>query len=136
MEIVYSMPNPLLWWASMAAILFLAYRFAVSRRWQDAFVLTAIAATYAPWLFYPERTIFQFYTIVILPFSLLALTLTLQAFAAPPHADATRRLAGRRVVVVFLTVSLLVSAFWYPLVTAMGVPYGFWQLHNWMPGWI
>ncbi|WP_353477556.1 phospholipid carrier-dependent glycosyltransferase [Microbacterium sp. zg-YB36] len=136
MEIIYSMPNPLLWWASMAAIGYLVYRFIRSRSWQDAFVLTAIAATYAPWLFYPERTIFQFYTIVILPFSLLALTFALQALAAPHHADAARRLAGQRVVVVFLTVSVLVSAFWYPLVTAMNVPYDFWQLHNWMPGWI
>ncbi|MFF2632500.1 dolichyl-phosphate-mannose--protein mannosyltransferase [Microbacterium sp. NPDC058021] len=136
MAVVYSMPNPLVWWAGVAAVLFLVYRFIVARSWQAAFILTAIAATYAPWLFYPERTIFQFYTIVILPFLLLALALALQAIAAPHEPDPTRRLAARRVVAVFLVAAVLMSAFWYPSVTAMSVPYDFWRLHNWMPGWI
>ncbi|MCR2791556.1 phospholipid carrier-dependent glycosyltransferase [Microbacterium sp. zg.Y625] len=136
MDIIYSMPNPLVWWAAAAATVYLVYRFVVRRAWRDAFVLTAIAATWVPWLFYPERTVFQFYTVVILPFSLLALTLALQAIAAPPGGDPVRRRAGQRVVIVFLAVALLVSAFWYPLVSAVTVPYDFWRAHNWLPGWI
>ncbi|WP_308495322.1 dolichyl-phosphate-mannose--protein mannosyltransferase [Microbacterium jiangjiandongii] len=136
MDIIYSMPNPLVWWAAAAATVYLVYRFVVRRGWRDAFVLTAIAATWVPWLFYPERTVFQFYTVVILPFSLLALTLALQAIAAPPGGDPVRRRAGQRVVIVFLAVALLVSAFWYPLVSAVTVPYDFWRAHNWLPGWI
>ncbi|MDL5486141.1 dolichyl-phosphate-mannose--protein mannosyltransferase [Microbacterium wangruii] len=136
MEVVYSMPNPLVWWASMAAVLFLVWRFAVRRTWRDAFVLTGIAATYVPWLLYPQRTVFQFYTVVILPFALIALALALQALAHPPGADARRRRIGRRAVAVFLVVALLVAAFWYPLVAAISVPWDFWRLHNWMPTWI
>jgi dolichyl-phosphate-mannose--protein O-mannosyl transferase len=41
-------------------------------------VLVGIAATWLPWLMYPERTVFQFYTIVIWPFLLLALTFALR----------------------------------------------------------
>ena len=38
--------------------------------------------------------------------------------------------------VLILAVVLLVSAFFYPVWTGMSVPYDFWLLHNWLPGWI
>ncbi|MFT3796890.1 dolichyl-phosphate-mannose--protein mannosyltransferase [Microbacterium sp.] len=147
LQILYSMPNPLLWYASIAAALFLAYRFVVARDWRHAVVLTGIAATWAPWLVYPERTVFQFYTIVIWPFLLIALTFALRevasGFPSRARADADsaavsadRRIAGQRVVLVFLGVVIVLSVFWYPLWSAMQVPYEFYRLHNWMQGWV
>lgn len=136
LDILYSMPNPLLWYASVAAAIYLAYRFVVARDWRYAVVLVGIAATWLPWLMYPERTIFQFYTIAIWPFLLLALTFALRELTGPVHASADRRTAGQRVVLVFLGVALLLSIFWYPLWSAMQIPYDFYRLHNWMQGWV
>jgi dolichyl-phosphate-mannose--protein O-mannosyl transferase len=133
---VYSMPNPLIWYAGVVAVLYLVYRFILEPDWRFAVVLTGIGVTYVPWLFFPERTTFQFYSIAILPFMLLALTFALQTIAGPPHATAQRRLTGQRVVLVFLVVAIALSAFWYPLLTATSVPYDFYRLHNWMRGWI
>ncbi|GAA5029308.1 dolichyl-phosphate-mannose--protein mannosyltransferase [Microbacterium fluvii] len=133
---IYSMPNPLIWWAGVAAVLWLTYRFVVARDWRHAVVLTGIAATYVPWLLYPERTIFQFYTIAIVPFMVLALTFALRDVAGRPDDSASRRISGQRVVMVFLVVAVAISAFWYPILTATSVPYEFWQLHNWMQSWI
>lgn len=135
-EVVSSIPNPLIWYAGVAAVLFLAYRFVVARDWRHALVLTGVAATYLPWLFFPERTVFQFYTVLTLPFMLLALTFALRDIAGPAGADAYRRHTGQRLVLVFLGVALALSAFWYPVISAMDVPYDFWRLHNWMQGWI
>jgi dolichyl-phosphate-mannose-protein mannosyltransferase len=135
-EAISSIPNPLTWWAGVVAVLFLAYAFVVRRDWRHAFVLTGVAATYVPWLLYPDRTIFQFYTVVMAPFLALALTFALRALAGRADADARRRLAGQRTVLVFLTVVLLISALWYPVWTAIDVPYDFWRLHNWMQTWI
>jgi dolichyl-phosphate-mannose--protein O-mannosyl transferase len=135
-EILYSMPNPLLWYASIAAAIYLVYRFALDRDWRHAVVLVGIGATWLPWLVYPERTVFQFYTIVIWPFLLLALTFALREVAGRAGADPSRRLAGQRVVLVFLGVVLVLSVFWYPLWSAMQVPYEFYRLHNWMTGWV
>jgi dolichyl-phosphate-mannose--protein O-mannosyl transferase len=42
---------------------------------------------------------------------------------------------GIRVVVIFLVVATLVSAFFYPLWTGMQTPFAFWQLHIWLPTW-
>lgn len=135
-QVIASIPNPLVWYAGVAAVIFLAYRFAVSRDWRYAFVLTGVGLTYVPWLFYPERTIFQFYTVLILPFMLLALTFALRDIAGPVHADAYRRHTGQRLVIVFLGVALALAVFWYPVISAMTVPYDFWRLHNWLPTWV
>ena len=135
-EVVSSIPNPLIWYAAVAAVLYLAYRFAVARDWRHALVLTGVAATYLPWLFFPERTVFQFYTVLTLPFMLLALTFALRDIAGPDDADTYRRHTGQRLVLVFLGVALALSAFWYPIISAMNVPYDFWHIHMWLPGWI
>ena len=42
---------------------------------------------------------------------------------------------GRVVVVVFLALAVLVSAFYFPLWTGAQVPFGFWQAHIWLPSW-
>lgn len=133
---IYSMPNPLIWYAAVAAVVYLVWRFVVTRDWRFAVVLTGVAVTYVPWLFYPERTIFQFYTIAILPFMLLALTFALRDITGPQHSDPYRRRTGQRLVWVFLGVALLLSVFWYPILTATPVPYDFWRLHNWLPTWV
>jgi dolichyl-phosphate-mannose--protein O-mannosyl transferase len=135
-EVIASMPNPLVWWAGVAAVLYLAWRFAIVRDWRHALVLTGIAVTYLPWLFFPERTIFQFYTVLVLPFMLLALTFALRDIAGPAGADTYRRLTGQRLVLVFLTVALALSVFWYPVISAVRVPYDFWHLHMWMTTWV
>jgi hypothetical protein len=132
-DILYSMPNPLLWYASIAATVFLVYRFVLDRDWRQALVLVGIAATWLPWIAYPERTIFQFYTIAIWPF-LLALTFALQRVAGAASADRDRRTAGQRRARLLLGVAVALSIFWYPW-SGMQVPYEFYRLHNWMQGW-
>jgi dolichyl-phosphate-mannose-protein mannosyltransferase len=135
-ENIYSMPNPLIWYASVAAVIYLAYRFVRTRDWRFAFVLTGIAATYVPWLLYPERTMFQFYTITVLPFMLLALSFALRDIAGADSIDSYRRVGGQRMVLVFLLVAIALSAFWYPILIGALVPYDFWHVHSWMTGWI
>lgn len=136
LEILYSMPNPLLWFASMAAALYLFYRFVLDRNWRHALVLVGLAATWLPWFLYADRTVFQFYTIVMWPFLLLALTFALRDLAGRHYRAAEHRLAGQRVVIVFLAVVVALSVFWYPLWSAIQVPYDFYRLHNWMTGWV
>lgn len=135
-ESISSVPNPIIWFGGVAAVLWLVYRFAVTRDWRFGFILTGVAVTYVPWLLYPERTIFQFYTIAILPFLLLALAFALREIAGVPGSPPERTQTGRWVVVVFLGVAVLVSAFFYPVWVGWEVPYDFWRLHNWMPSWV
>lgn len=139
---VSSIPNPLIWYAGVAAAVYLVVL--LVRAWLRgtsvdpglSFPLLGLAITYVPWLLYPERTIFQFYTVVMMPFLVLALVMTLRIIAGRRDDPLPRRQSGERTVMVFLVFVVLVSAFFYPSWTGMSVPYEFWLIHNWLPGWI
>lgn len=150
-EAITGIPNPLIWWAAVAAvvtlIVLLAMR-AVQRMrgaritslpaapWPLAVVLTGVAAGWLPWLLYPERTTFFFYTIVITPFLVLALTIVLSAVLGAPSDPAPRRAFGATVVLVFMIIVVAISAFFLPLWTGMPTDTDFIRLHYWLPTWI
>ncbi|WP_449408671.1 dolichyl-phosphate-mannose--protein mannosyltransferase [Microbacterium maritypicum] len=141
--VISTIPNPLIWWASIAAAIFLVYQ--LVRAWIRrrpipgpalTFPLIGLAATYLPWLMFPERTIFQFYTVAMAPFLVLGLAVVLRRIAGRREDPLHRRRAGERTVLVFLGIVVLVSAFYYPVWTGMSVPYEFWLVHSWLPGWV
>ncbi|WP_223628324.1 dolichyl-phosphate-mannose--protein mannosyltransferase [Microbacterium sp. EST19A] len=140
--VISSIPNPLIWYGGVAASVYLIYRLVrgwITRRPVGAEVglpLVGLAATYLPWLMFPERTIFQFYTVVMMPFLVIGLALTLRIIAGRREDPLYRRQSGERTVMICLVVVVLVSAFFYPVWTGMSVPYDFWLLHNWLPGWV
>jgi dolichyl-phosphate-mannose--protein O-mannosyl transferase len=148
-ETILGLANPLIWWAGTAAIFFLAFRVVRALvRWvrttqrpdatigRDAFILVGFGAGYLPWLLYPGRTMFQFYTIAFEPFMVLALVVaigTLLGTAADPES---RRVAGLRVVGVFLVVCVLLSVFFWPIWTGLEIPRWFMNMHFWFRSWV
>ncbi|WOF24308.1 phospholipid carrier-dependent glycosyltransferase [Microbacterium betulae] len=151
--VISSIPNPVVWYAGVAAAILLVWVLVRTRRARYAFPLAGLGVTYVPWLLYPERTVFQFYTIAMLPFLVLALVLALQHLvrerepqllpdptdeeiaSATGVAQRTRR-AWRVVVGVFLVVATLCALFYLPLALGIMEPYPLWQLHNWMTSWV
>ncbi|WP_217181814.1 dolichyl-phosphate-mannose--protein mannosyltransferase [Streptomyces sp. AC495_CC817] len=139
--VISSIPNPLIWYAGVAAAVYLVYhlvRALISPPIDPAltYPLVGLAAAYVPWLLFPERTIFQFYTVAMMPFLVLGLAVTLRIIAGRREDPLHRRQSGERTVMIFLAFVLVVSAFFYPVWTGMSVPYDFWLLHNWLPGWV
>lgn len=140
--VISAVPNPLIWYGGVAAAVYLLYR--LVRGWitrqsigvELSIPLVGLAVTYLPWLMFPERTIFQFYTVVMMPFLVLSLVMTLRIIAGRREDPLHRRQSGERTVTIFLVFVVVVSAFFLPLWTGMSVPYEFWLLHNWMPGWV
>ena len=133
---ISAIPNPLIWYGGVAASVYLLYRFV--RGWitrqpvgpELTLPLVGLAVTYLPWLMFPERTIFQFYTVVMMPFLVIALAMTLRIIAGKREDPLHRRQSGERTVMIFLAFVVLVSAFFLPLWTGMSVPFDFWLLHN------
>lgn len=140
--VISSVPNPMIWYASVAAAVYLLYRLVrgLIHRMpvgpELTFPLVGLIATYVPWLLVGNRTIFQFYTITMVPFLVIGLAVALRELAGRAPAPRHRRQSGQRTVAVYLSVVVLVSAFFYPVWTGMSVPYEFWLVHNWLPGWI
>lgn len=160
-EAITGIPNPLIWYLAVAAVVALvawavvelitrgrAARTGLDRAriarpaamptsgWAIALVLTGVAAGWLPWLLYPERTMFFFYTIVLTPFLVLALTIMLGAILGPADADRSRRAIGRIMVGGMLALAVLVSVFFLPLWTGMPIDIDQLRLRYWLPTWV
>ncbi|MCU1514541.1 MAG: phospholipid carrier-dependent glycosyltransferase [Microbacteriaceae bacterium] len=134
-EYITSIPNPLIWFAAVAAMFYLIYRLVRRREWQVGLVLMGLVAGYLPWMLYTQRTVFEFYTIVFEPYLIIGLVFVVGLLLGKRHDPPWRRLSGIRLVVVFIGLSVLLSAFFYPVWIGMQVPTLFAQLHYWVPGW-
>ncbi|MGW2093042.1 dolichyl-phosphate-mannose--protein mannosyltransferase [Promicromonospora sukumoe] len=137
---VTSLGNPLLWWLGALAIplvLVLVIRF---RDWRGTAALAGIAAGWLPWFLYSwplaDRTIFTFYSIVFTPFVILTLVyvLAMGLERTPPRSADRRVVCWLAAVLVVLIVG--VSVLYYPIWTAMPVPYEYWQRLMLLPSWI
>ncbi|MTE22809.1 phospholipid carrier-dependent glycosyltransferase [Microbacterium sp. ZXX196] len=153
-----ALPNPLMWWLGAAAVAAFAIRLvggAIRRRpvrGAEAFVLVGVAATYAPWLLLPGRTMFSFYAVTVLPFVALAYALALQRIRAPrplvllrdasvgeiqreqARADAAQR-TRRAVTSVVLGATVVVALFFLPFGTGWPLPEPLYRAHLWLPSW-
>src|SRR5690606_31201202 len=109
-QFISTLPNPLLWYLAVGALGLLVWRLLRHpRSWRAGLILTGVFAGWAPWLLYPERTMFQFYAIAFAPYMILALTYALGIIAGRPWHDEWRRATGIRLVTVLLVLIVLLS---------------------------
>jgi len=127
--------NPLIWYAAVAAAVYLVYRLIRYREWRVALILAGLAAGYVPWLFYSNRTVFQFYTIAFEPYLLLALAFVVAQLIGKRGDPEYRRAIGMRWIAVFLVACVAISIFFWPLWTGMQIDFKYMQLHYWLPSW-
>ncbi|GAA2000724.1 dolichyl-phosphate-mannose--protein mannosyltransferase [Brevibacterium samyangense] len=163
---ILSVGNPVIWGLAPLAVLALIGLWLLRRDWRAGGILAGLLATWAPWFLYQERTIFTFYTIVMVPFVVLALAYCLgllwgraPAVGAGPapgqgasgrdaDSPAPRRFArwaphlpvalvARRLVVGLVLVAVVGAfAFYYPIWTGHTIPYDAWRLRILNPTWI
>jgi dolichyl-phosphate-mannose--protein O-mannosyl transferase len=131
---VIPLGNPLIWWAGVIALALIVY-FAVARRHSAALpIAVAFAAGWVPWLFFSERTTFNFYSVVFIPYTVMALALSL--YFANERVRSDKPIAWRWPTLTFLIVSAVLTVFFYPILTGHSISYEMWQLRMWLPSWI
>ncbi|MDY5153625.1 dolichyl-phosphate-mannose--protein mannosyltransferase [Actinobaculum suis] len=140
-EAITSIGNIAVWWPAVLALGVVLFGAFWRRDWRAWTILAGYAATWLPWFLYANRTIFQFYAVALLPFTVLALTygiafLTGSLPAREVTAPVTITPRGRRIFAATSVVIVLFAAFWYPIWTGMTVPRWFWQAHMWLSSWI
>nr|WP_265522633.1 phospholipid carrier-dependent glycosyltransferase [Oerskovia sp. JB1-3-2] len=133
---ITSVGNPVLWWLAAAAVVVALVLLVRLRDWRAGAALSGILAGWAPWFLHSERTIFTFYSIAFTPWVVLTLV-----YVATVALERTERLPVARgraqwVIIMMLSVIGTVSVFFYPVWTAIEVPYWFWHLHMWLPSWV
>ena len=132
---IIPLPNPLVWYASIAAVIYLLVRLVLRRERPVAAVLLGVAAGWVPWLFFTGRTVFQYYTIVCEPFLVIALAMALGDVLARGAASRRRRTVGRWLVGGFLVLVCAASVYFWPLWEGQQIDFGVLQGHWWLPGW-
>jgi len=130
---ITAMPNLLIWFGGLIALAWLAKNRLKTPAAQ--LVLLGFLAGWLPWVFFLERTAFQFYAVLISPFAVLALTLALQQYWRRGLLLRVQPLRTRRMTGFLLAASVL-AVFYLPLWIGLPVPYEFWRLQLLLPIWI
>lgn len=133
---ITSLGNPVIWWAGALALGVLVVVWIGRRDWRAGAILAAFAAGWLPWFQYPERTIYSFYSVVFVPYLVLALTMVLGMILGPREATSTRRVWGACIAGGIVVGAVLLTAFFWPVLTAEVIPYADWQMRMWLPSWV
>lgn len=163
------LPNPIVTWGGVIALVVLAWLAARALRAGKlvgsaaepqrtnapimlpltasvGFVLTGYLSGWLPWVATVSRpAVFQFYAVVLTPFSALGLALLigiLCRFATLPAPQNTLfavspdELQGRRIAAaLFVLVAVLLAILFFPVWSGQPIADWFWQAHMWLPGW-
>ncbi len=133
---ITSLGNPVVWWCGALALGVLIVVWIGRRDWRAGAILAAFAAGWLPWFQYPDRTIYTFYAVAFVPYVVLALTFVLGLVIGPPDAGPSRRLWGACAAGTVVVLAVLLTAFFWPVLTAQVIPYSEWQVRMWLPSWV
>ncbi len=131
---VIPLGNPLIWWTGVAALIFLL-ALAINRRHSAALpIVVAFLAGWAPWLFFTQRTIFHFYSVVFIPYTVMAVAILL--YFANTRVQPNKRIYQRWPAIAFMLAVVALTAFFYPILVGQSLTYEMWKLRMWFPTWI
>jgi len=136
---ILAIGNPLIFWGSIVAFIYLAVVWIRRRDWRAGFILVAFLAQYVPWLF-AARTLFLFYMAPMTPLMVLAVAYVLRDLSeATVGMELARALAPVAALVVLAAVGMFV--YFLPVLTGRTISYGAWHIRMWFeqcspkPGW-
>jgi dolichyl-phosphate-mannose--protein O-mannosyl transferase len=133
---VLALGNPAIWWIGALGLLVMLGLWASRRDWRAALVLVGFSSSFLPWLGFPDRTMFFFYAMPLLPFLVLGLTATAGLALGPRDGSDTRRLVGALSVGIYTIIVILLFVYFYPILAGELIPSAEWRARMWFPGWI
>ncbi len=128
--------TPMIWWGGCIALLFSLVMWIGARDWRYGVAVVGTAATWLPWMQYDDRPIFYFYAIAILPFIVIALTLSIGTLIGPSRLPSTRRTIGVVVSGAFVVLVLVNYAWFWPIWTNGLLTSSEWLDRIWFSRWV
>jgi len=127
---ILALGNPVIWWVGVLAMVGLIWMALRRPDWRAIAVLTAIAAGWLPWLLFPDRPVFTFYTVIYVPFLIMGIVIVLQRITE------VRRQLG--IIVTATVITLVVIAAWWfmPIWTGHPLSPDAWRARMWLSSWI
>jgi len=145
---VIPLGNQFIWWGGVIALIAVIV-FMIQRKHRAALpIVVGFSAGWLPWLPFAYRTTFQFYSVVFVPFTIMALVLCIQILDRKfgfirftrekkftIFHDSTQDGWGFASIGSLVIVGALTYYFW-PLLVAESIPYQDWISHMWLKNWI
>ena len=128
--------NPALWWGGVLAILYAVVMWVGRRDWRFGVAVVGAASTWLPWFLYDGRPIFSFYSIVTLPFLVLAITLALGRLLGTSREPTPRRTVGVVIAGSYVVLVMLNFAWFWPIYTDGLLTHAEWLQRIWFSRWI
>ncbi len=128
--------TPALWWGGVVALLYSVYGWVARRDWRFGLVVVGYVSTWLPWIRDDDRPIFSYYSVLMLPFMVIAVTLVLGRLMGGPRASRSRRLWGTAAAGTFVVLVLLNFAWFWPIWTGELITTPDWLDRIWFRQWI
>jgi dolichyl-phosphate-mannose-protein mannosyltransferase len=126
--------TPILWWGGILALLYAVFAWLGRRDWRFGIPVVGLLSTWLPWLSNDDRPIFLFYAIACLPFTVIALALTIGKLISGPPSG--RRTAGVVVAGSFVVLVVVNFAWFWPIWTDGLLTHSEWLDRIWFKRWI
>lgn len=131
--------NPVVWWASAAALLVALVLWLGARDWRYGVAVVGAGSTWLPWIFEAMRNprpIFSFYMSAALPFMILATALLVGRLLGSRTEPSNRRTLGVIVGGTLVVLTLLAFAWFWPIWTDELITRADWIKRMWFSRWI
>jgi dolichyl-phosphate-mannose-protein mannosyltransferase len=142
---VLGIGNPALWWATIPALIAVAWAWVARRDWRAPAILVTFMFGYLPWVFeeihtvpncspaaHCHRTMFLFYLLPDVPFMALAVTMAIGLALGQQAGSAVRQVVSVSAVALYLAAVVVIFGFFYPVLAARNIPYDQWHDRMWL----
>jgi hypothetical protein len=133
---IVSLGNPIIWWTGCVALLYCVWLLFTRWDWRAGTAVMGLAAGWLPWFYNLRRTTFTTYSIIFVPYTIIALVVVLAAVIGSSTASAVRRTWGAAVAGSWCLVVLVVSDILYPVWTGELITRAHWAHLMWFRSWI
>lgn len=144
MEMVTSLGTLSIWYAGVIAVLAVVVLWIADRQWRSRLKfqpdwtlgasLSGILAGYVPWLLVGDRTVYSFYSVVFVPWVVLCIVVALHRLEGRDWTTRRYRLA-RSLGVALLVASIVLLAWFWPVLTGQKLTHVEWLARMWLSGW-
>lgn len=136
---ILDLPNPLIWWTGLIAIVVIFIRWLLVRDWRAGAILAVYVAGQLVWVLWPERTMFFFYTVAYTPFLILAIGYIAGLWLARATSSGWQ-LRSRNVALIgiglFVLAALALTAYFLPIWIGEPLSHEQWQHRMWFQSWV
>lgn len=129
---ILALGTPTIWWFGIVALAITMGYFISRRELSAGLILMALLSNYLPWMLFPERTTFYFYSVVFLPYLILAICYSFKIYLE----NEAQRVKRTQLLISGVALTALVFSYFAPLYLGLVITYDDWYARMWLPSWI